>query len=131
MIKFTIGLVPVTKKNSQRIVKLGSRYSIMPSVQYKAYEKAAMLFIPTNKYNDLTEPLEIKAVFYMPTRRRVDLTNLLEALDDVLVKSGMIADDNSRIVVSHDGSRVRYDKEHPRTEVTIRRIDWEEIEKWE
>lgn len=131
MIKFTIGLPPVTKKNSQRIVKMGGRYSIMPSAQYKAYEKAAMLFIPTNKHSDLTDPLEIKAMFYMPTRRRVDLTNLLEALDDVLVKSGMIADDNSRIVVSHDGSRVRYDKEHPRTEVTIRRIDCEEIERWE
>lgn len=129
MIKFTIGLAPVTKKNSQRIVKLGNRYSIMPSAQYNAYEKAAMLFIPTNKYSDLTAPLEIKAVFYMPTRQRVDLTNLLEALDDVLVKSGMVADDNSRIVVSHDGSRVRYDKANPRTEVTIRRM--EEVEKWE
>lgn len=28
-------------------------------------------------------------------------------------------DDNSQIIVSHDGSRVLYDKDNPRTEVTI------------
>jgi len=55
----------------------------------------------------------------MPTRRRVDLTNLLEAIDDVLVHYGVLSDDNSSIIVSHDGSRVLYDKARPRTEVTI------------
>ena len=56
----------------------------------------------------------------MPTRRIVDLTNLEEAIDDILVKYGVLKDDNSRILVSHDGSRVLYDKDNPRTEVTIR-----------
>ena len=55
----------------------------------------------------------------MATRRRVDLANLLEAADDVLVHAGVIADDHSGIVVSHDGSRVLYDKEKPRTEIEI------------
>ena len=68
-------------------------------------------------------PVNVKCVFYMPTRRRVDLTNLLEAVDDVLVRSGVLADDHSGIVVSHDGSRVLYDKENPRTEVEI--TGWE------
>ena len=65
-------------------------------------------------------PVTVQALFYMPTRRRVDLTNRLEALDDTLVRAGLLADDNCRIIVSHDGSRVLYDKEHPRTEVTLR-----------
>lgn len=55
----------------------------------------------------------------MPSRRRVDLTNLLESADDALVAAGVLADDNSQIIVSHDGSRVLYDKDSPRTEVTI------------
>ena len=59
----------------------------------------------------------------MKTRHAVDLTNLLEAVDDVLVKYGVLEDDNSRIIVSHDGSRVLYDKQRPRTEVTIRFLD--------
>ena len=32
-------------------------------------------------------------------------------------------DDNNRIVVSTDGSRVLYDKHNPRTEVEIERTD--------
>ena len=55
----------------------------------------------------------------MGTRRKVDLVNLLEALDDILVHYGVLEDDNCGIIVSHDGSRVHYDKENPRTEVTI------------
>lgn len=59
----------------------------------------------------------------MPTKRRVDLTNLLEAIDDVLVKYGVLKDDNSEIITSHDGSRVLYDKDNPRTEVVIRFLE--------
>jgi Holliday junction resolvase RusA-like endonuclease len=55
----------------------------------------------------------------MPTQRRVDLVNLIEALQDVLVKAGVLADDNSSIVVSTDGSRVALDRRNPRTEVEI------------
>ena len=58
----------------------------------------------------------------MPTRRRVDLCNLHEALCDVLVKHGVIADDNSNIVAGMDGSRVLYDKNNPRTEIVIEEI---------
>ena len=62
----------------------------------------------------------------MPTRRRVDLTNLLEALDDVLRIHGTIKDDSAQspaIVVSHDGSRVVYDKNNGMTEVEIMEIE--------
>ena len=47
------------------------------------------------------------------------MTNLMEATDDLLVAAGILADDNHRIIVSHDGSRVLYDKENPRCEVWI------------
>lgn len=89
----------------------------MPSEQYKQYEKDAQWFIRERPRIDY--PVNVKCVFYMPTRRRVDLTNLLEAVDDVLVRSGVLADDHSGIVVSHDGSRVLYDKKNPRTEIEI------------
>lgn len=59
----------------------------------------------------------------MPTKRRVDLTNLLEAIDDVLVKYEVLKDDNSEIITSHDGSRVLYDKDNPRTEVVIKFLE--------
>ena len=119
MLKITIELPPITKKNSQRILvnKSTGKPFIMPSEQYKQYEKDAQWFIHGRPRIDY--PVNVKCVFYMPTRRRVDLTNLLEAADDVLVHSGVLADDHSGIVVSHDGSRVDYDKARPRTEIEI------------
>ena len=68
-------------------------------------------------------PVNVKALYYMPTRRRVDLCNLHEALCDVLVKFGVVQDDNCKIIASMDGSRVLYDKENPRTEVYIEEVE--------
>ena len=119
--EFTISLSPVTKKNHQQIIKAKGHYMIIQSQQYRQYEKDAMYFLP--KTNCITEKVNIKAIFYMPTRRKVDLTNLLEALDDVLVKGKIIEDDNCSILYSHDGSRVFYDKDNPRTEVEITMIE--------
>ena len=119
--EFTISLSPVTKKNSQQIIVSHGHYMIIQSARYRQYEKDAMYFLP--KIDCITEKVNIKAIFYMPTRRKVDLTNLLEALDDVLVKGRVIEDDNCSILYSHDGSRVFYDKDNPRTEVEITAIN--------
>jgi Holliday junction resolvase RusA-like endonuclease len=122
MIEITVPLAPITKKNHQEIMhssKTGKPF-VMPSRQYRDYEaaavwhcKAAWVRVP------IEDPVEVKCLFYMPTRRRVDLTNLLESIDDVLVRAGVLKDDHSGIIVSHDGSRVLYDKDNPRTEVYI------------
>lgn len=119
MIKFTIQLTPISKKNSQQIMTNRStgKPFIMPSKKYKQYEKDAAYFIPKNIY--ISTPVNVKCLFYMPTRRVCDLTNMLEAIDDIMVKTGLLADDNFNIVVGHDGSRILYDKENPRTEVYI------------
>lgn len=117
MIKFTIPLAPVTKKNSQRIIKAKGHYIPLPSKTYMDYESKAGWFIP--KVSTIDYPITVKCIFYMPTRRRCDLTNLLEAIDDVMVKYKLIEDDNYNIIVSHDGSRVFFDKSNPRTEVII------------
>lgn len=118
MIRITIPLPPVTKKNSQRIVMVRSRPMILPSQKYKDYERDALpALLPYRKR--ITGPVNLRCVYYMPTHRRVDLCNLLEATCDLLVHHGVLADDNCTVVVSHDGSRVLYDKASPRTEVFI------------
>lgn len=120
--KFTINIAPITKKNHQQIIynKSTGRPMVIPSPQYRQYEKDARWFMP--HIETIEEPVNVKAVFYMPTKRRVDLVNLQEALLDVLVKYGVLADDNSTIVYSMDGSYVDYDKSRPRTEVYIWQI---------
>jgi hypothetical protein len=40
--------------------------------------------------------------------------------EDLLKQSGILADDNYKIIYSVDGSRVYIDKENPRTEITIK-----------
>ena len=119
MIKFTVNLPPISKKNSQQILinKATGRPFIMPSKQYKEYEKAALWFIP--KVETIDKPVNVQCLFYMPTRRKCDLVNMQEAILDVMVKAGLIADDNYTIVQSMNGSRVFYDKKYPRTEVYI------------
>lgn len=116
----TIELPPVTKKNNMQLVKNPKTGKLMPiqNKRYRQYEKDAAVFIK-GQGAKIDYPVNVQAVYYMPTRRRVDLINLHAALHDVLVKYEVLEDDNCKIVVSTDGSRVDYDKEHPRTEVVI------------
>lgn len=124
MIKIIIPGTPVTKKNSQRILtnrKSGKPF-IAPSEAYTQYEAAAGAHLcpkPQYPLDGARGAFNLRCLYYMPTHRRVDLANLLEATTDVLVKHRILADDSSDIVGGHDGSRVLYDKAHPRVEIEI------------
>ena len=118
--KIVIPVAPITKKNHQQIIRVGNRPAVIPSKQYQQYEKDCAPFL---KSIGIDYPVNVKALYYMPTRRRVDLCNLHEALCDVLVKFGVVQDDNCKIIASMDGSRVLYDKENPRTEVYIEEVE--------
>ena len=121
--KIIIHAEPRTKKNSMRLVKLGGRIVPIPSKQYKEFEDSCAGFLQPFSGLEIDCPVNIRCLFYMKTRRKVDLTNLLEAADDVLVKYKVLADDNMTIVAGHDGSRVLYDKEDPRIEIEIARME--------
>ena len=118
-IQFTIYGNPITKKNSQRIVMVRGRPIIMPSKAYKDYEKQCKFQIPAL---GISTPVSVRVKYYRATRHRVDLTNLLEATDDCLVAYGCLTDDDSRVIHDHDGSRVFFDKENPRAEITIYKL---------
>lgn len=114
----TIPLAPVSKKNHQQIIRVGGRPRIIQSKQYRQYETEAIKCIEWNG-QPISCPSNVEMIFYMPTRRRVDLVNLQEAALDVLVRAGVLEDDNCKIVTTMDGSRVSYDKRNPRTEIRI------------
>lgn len=129
--KFVIPLEPRTKKNSQQIRKnraTGQRY-VAPSNTFLVYQNQCFPYLYHLRSNaeSLQYPLNIKCLFYMPTHRRVDLVNLLEAIDDVLVHYKLIVDDCAAYIGGHDGSRVLYDKENPRTEIYITTLDGKPI----
>ena len=121
----TLTGAPRTKKNSQRIIRIGRGSRILPSEAYMDYagECALQLLAQRATNTGIDYPVNISCVYYMPTRRKVDLVNLLEATCDILKDNFVVTDDNSSIIAGHDGSRVGYDKENPRVEITITRLE--------
>lgn len=121
-LKFIIPVKPRTKKNHQQIIRAGNRNVAIPSKQYQQYEKDCLMVIPGWARQNISTPVNVKALYYVDSKRKVDKTNLESALMDMLVKAGVLADDsaiNPDIVVSTDGSRVFVDRQNPRTEVEI------------
>lgn len=120
--KATIEGCPRTKKNSPQIRRgSGGRRYVAPSDAYTAYQDAAgwQLRRPAEP---LAGRYNVQVLYYMDSLRRVDLTNLLEATCDILTHYGVLEDDNSRIVASHDGSRVLLDRDNPRAEIEIAEV---------
>lgn len=130
MIKFVLPIRPVTKKNNGQIVMFGGSPKLLPSKQYRQFEKDSKPYFVQVKTiaGVINYPVNIKCIFYVDTHRKVDLCNLLNAVDDAMVASGLITDDNRDIVAAHDGSRVYCDREQPRIEITIEELT--EYEQW-
>ncbi len=111
-----------SKKNSQQIIWVNGKQRIIQSKYYYQFEKDCGYFL--SKYaKHINYAINLKCLFYTPDRRRRDLCNLLEAIQDILVKYGVIVDDNSEIVASVDGSRILYQKGREETIIEIERID--------
>lgn len=130
--KITILVEPRTKKNSSQIIynQTTRRRMIIPSKLYLKYLKETKAFFEMYRLTfpriidiPIDYPVNIKAIYYVKTQHRHDLPNLNAALHDALVACKVIKDDDSTIIESTDGSRVKYDKDMPRTEVEITRIN--------
>ncbi len=122
LLHFVIATAPRTKKNhSTMVFRKGKKPVVLPSKQYQQYVREAepsLFKIPRRRIN---VRMNVKALFYKDTQQLGDLVGYLQALDDLLVDAGVIEDDNESIIMSHDGSRVLYDKDFPRTEVWMER----------
>lgn len=119
-LNLTIYGEPRSKKNSMQIVRIGTSHRLIQSKNYRDYERDAVRQIEdAHKAYHVDYRVNIRYTFFRSSKRRVDLSNLIAAADDVLVKAGVIEDDNWKIVVGHDGSRIRFDPIAPRTEIEI------------
>lgn len=124
---FTIKGQPIPKKNSQQIryKRIGQNKVpfVAQSDRYIAYEEVAIWQLKSQRCQLPPPPYNIECVFYRSDRIHCDLVNLLEAVDDILTRAGIIEDDWWQIVGGHDGSRVKIDKQNPRTEITITTLE--------
>lgn len=123
-----------TKKNSQRLVTVKGRTIPIPSKAYKAYEAQASQYLFPKPDKPIETPVELMCVYFLPLNKNgtvpknaPDLVNLLEATQDILVKYKILADDNSNIVKSVDGSRVYFTNGELATFISITEINDEKI----
>ena len=117
---------PIPKKNSQSIYfnSASGKPFISQSARYQDYETDCLWQLSAfRKAQVPPAPLNVQCIYYRADHRRVDLVNLLEATDDILVRAGVIADDNYTVIAGHDGSRVYFDRERPRVEITITHLN--------
>ena len=122
--KITIPVVPRSKKNSQQIIinPRTKRPMIIQSKLYANFERECGLYLKKYKCN-IHYRINLKIEFYVPDKRRRDIANYIEAIQDILVKYEVLKDDNYNIVYSLDGTRIHVDKENPRVEIEITKLE--------
>lgn len=132
---YVIPLDPRTKKNSHRISGCGPRCPVCGKYQRQfirngkattEYAFQSAQFLHPKPPRPIDRPVHLQYKLYTQTRHRKDDLNLYENLDDILVKEGILKDDDRTIIRSRDGSRVLYDHQNPRAEIYI--FDYEEEE---
>lgn len=112
-----------SKKNNKRIVtnrKTGKPF-IISSERHNDWETGAIeeLSLQFNGYKVTDYPITISATFYNSSKRRKDLDNQISSVLDVLVKAGVIEDDNVNFI---DRLSLKYggvDKHNPRVEISL------------
>lgn len=110
-IKIEIPLLARPKKNSQSIIynPRTKKPMIVQSKRYKEFERDCGYFLKRYAMN-INTPINLKCEFIVPDKRKRDIVNLLNAIQDILVKYQVIEDDNYNIVSSVDGSKIIYKK---------------------
>ena len=105
MEKITIYGELYSSKNSKRIVKFGNRPALIPSKQYLASVKPIEQQLVLNRAswfrmtNGSSRPLRIVFKIYRKTHRRFDYVNIIQGLQDLMVKCGWLADDNADEII--------------------------------
>lgn len=126
--RYVIPIDPKTKKNSHRIAGCGPRCPVCGKYAKQFVRNAdkttefafhAARYLQPKPQKPIDRPVHLIYRLYTATQHRKDDLNLYEALDDILVKEGILKDDDRKTIRSRDGSRVLYDKENPRAEITI------------
>ena len=112
----------IAKKNNYRVLykKRGGKKIpfILPGDAYVNWEQFALLHLMNQPKWSGSYPVKMHCFFYRATKQKFDFSNMLESIQDTLVKAGTIEDDSYRHVIPYvDGMEV--DKEHPRTKITI------------
>lgn len=114
-LKFTLPGNVISKKNSRRC--FGNK--AIASKAFLKYEKEMLQEIKYRRHKWLGQyPVELRCFFYRKTKQKFDYSNMIESVQDILVKAGVIEDDSYRHVIPVvDGMAI--DRDHPRVVVNL------------
>ena len=113
-----------SSKNSKRIVRFGDKMALIASKAYLSSVKPIEYQLSLNRYKWLKEienfskPLKIEFKIYRKTHRRFDYVNIIQGLQDLMVKCGWLEDDNADEIIP---VFIPYevDKHNPRVEISV------------
>ena len=113
-----------SSKNSKRIVKFGNKTALIPSSQYLASVKPIEQQLGLNRRNWLemikpySKPLKIGFKIYRKTHRAFDYVNIIQGLQDMMVKCGWLPDDNANEMIPVF-EQYEVDPKNPRVEIFL------------
>ena len=113
-----------SSKNSKRIVKFGNKMALISSKQYMSSVKPIEQQLVLNRVNwfrmieGSPKPLKIVFKIYRKTHRKFDYVNIIQGLQDLIVKCGWIEDDNADELLPVF-LEYEVDKNNPRVEISI------------
>jgi hypothetical protein len=111
------GRIP-SKKNSRNLFVRGGKLFNIPSKEYAAWHRGAL--IQLNPFKDRTiKWTSCRLSFWAPDKRAADLSNKTESIMDLLVDAKIIEDDNWWIIKKLTLEFAGVDKENPRCEITL------------
>lgn len=91
---------------------------VIQSKKYLEFERECKKYIPVME-DPINFPINLSCKFYVNDARKRDIVNFVEAVQDILVKYGVLEDDNYNIVASVDNCTMEIDRENPRVEILI------------
>lgn len=114
-----------SSKNSRRILRAGNRFIVAKSAVAKGQESELIfqLNILRREWQKLIEgkkyPLEVVFKIYRKTKRRFDYINIIQNLQDCMVKANWLPDDDmEHLLPVFEPYEV--DKKNPRVEIFIK-----------
>lgn len=120
-----VGRIP-TKKNSLRRMRFGRSVKTLPSAEYVAWERmAVVLFSAQARAFGISLPLkraEVGIEITFPDLRRTDISNKIEGIMDAMVKARVIADDCWTVVPILHAVSKGYNKIEAGAKITLKEI---------
>lgn len=109
----------VSKKNSKQVFVRNGRVIVLPSKAYRIWEDDALWQIKAQRVQPVDGPVSLKMALWAKDLRSSDLENKVSSVQDMLVKAGVLPDDDWKSVPKIEAEYMGVDREMPRCEVQL------------